>query len=95
MYKTLDALDVGVQGGGIGSVGVGGLLLGGGFSPYLYQRGLATDDIRKLEVVLASGEIIEASVEQNRDLYQVLKGGGSGFGIFTRFDIETFNRTPL
>ncbi|OAL43311.1 FAD-binding domain-containing protein [Pyrenochaeta sp. DS3sAY3a] len=95
VYKTLDALDVGVQGGGIGTVGVGGLLLGGGFSPYLYQRGFAADDIRKMEVVLASGEIIEASVEKNRDLYQVLKGGGSGFGIVTRFDMETFDRTPL
>lgn len=91
----LDAIDVGVQGGDIGSVGVGGLLLGGGFSPYLYQRGFATDNIQKLEVVLANGDVIEASSEQNNDLYQVLKGGGSGFGIVTRFDMETFSRTPI
>lgn len=95
VYVMLDAMGVGVQGGGIGSVGVGGLLLDGGFSPYLYERGLATDDIQKLEVVLANGEIIEASATQNEDLYQVLKGGGGGFGIVTRYDMETFARKPI
>jgi FAD/FMN-containing dehydrogenase len=95
VYRTLDAIDVGVQGGGVGSVGVGGLLVGGGFSPYLYQRGLATDDIQKLEVVLANGDIVEASSEENNDLYQVLKGGGNGFGIVTRFDMRTFDRVPI
>lgn len=95
MYRTLDSIDVGVQGGDIGSVGVGGLLLGGGFSPYLYQRGFAADDIQKLEVVLANGDIVEASTEKNSDLYQVLKGGGSGFGIVTRFDMKTFDRLPI
>lgn len=95
VYRTLDALDVGIQGGDIGSVGVGGLLLGGGFSRYLYQRGFATDDIQKLEVVLANGSIIEASSEENSDFYRVLKGGGSGFGIVTRYDMRTFDRVPI
>ena len=88
-------MDVSIQGGGIGSVGVGGLLLGGGFSPYLYRRGLATDDILKAEVVLANGDIIEASADQNQDIYQGLKGGGSGFGVVTRFDMRTFDRVPI
>jgi len=95
VYRMLDAIDVGVQGGDIGSVGVGGLLLGGGFSPYLYERGFATDDIQKLEVVLANGDIIKVSSKQHSDLYQVLKGGGSGFGIVTRFDMKTFDRVPI
>lgn len=95
VYKTLDAMNVSIQGGGIGSVGVGGLLLGGGFSPYLYRRGLATDDILNLEIVLANGDILEASSDQNSDIYRVLKGGGSGFGVVTRFDMRTFDRVPL
>lgn len=95
VYKKLDAMDVGIQGGGIGSVGVGGLLLGGGFSPYLYKRGLATDDILKTEIVTANGSILEAGPHQNEDIYQVLKGGGSGFGIVTRFDMRTFGRVPI
>lgn len=95
VYEMLDKMNVGVQGGGIGSVGVGGLLLGGGFSPYLYERGLATDNIQKLEVVLAQGDVIEASAVQNKDLYEVMKGGGGGFGIVTRYDMETFPRKPI
>lgn len=95
VYETFDAIDVGIQGGGIGSVGVGGLLLGGGLSPYLYQRGLATDDISKMEIVAANGDILEASARQNQDIYQVLKGGGSGFGVVTRFDMRTFDRIPI
>lgn len=52
VYKTFDKLDRGIQGGGIGAVGVGGLLLGGGFSNYLYQRGFATDDVVNFESFL-------------------------------------------
>lgn len=88
-------MNVSIQGGGIGTVGVGGLLPGGGFSPYLYRRGLATDDILRAEIVLANGDILEASSDENQDIYQVLKGGGSGFGVVTRFDMRTFDRVPL
>ena len=96
VYRTLDALDVGVQGGAIGSVGVGGLLLGGGLSLYLYQRGFAMDDIYSHEVVLSNGSIIETSANENSDLYQALKGGGANnFGIVTRYDMRTFKKMPI
>ncbi|KAK4501903.1 hypothetical protein PRZ48_007712 [Zasmidium cellare] len=95
VYRTFDALDRGIQGGGIGSVGAGGLLLGGGFANYLYQRGLATDDIVNFEVVLANGSVVQANATSNKDLWRTLKGGGSGFGIVTRYDMETFDRLPI
>ncbi|KAK4611895.1 FAD-dependent monooxygenase sdcF [Fulvia fulva] len=94
VYRTMDALDRGIQGGAIGTVGVGGLLLGGGFANYAYQRGLATDDIVNFEVVLANGSIVQANATHNQDLWRTLKGGGSGFGIVTRYDMYTFER-PL
>ncbi|KAF2171038.1 hypothetical protein M409DRAFT_64021 [Zasmidium cellare ATCC 36951] len=95
VYRTFDALDRGIQGGGIGSVGAGGLLLGGGFANYLYQRGLATDDIVNFEVVLANGSVVQANATSNKDLWRTLKGGGSGFGVVTRYDMETFDRLPI
>lgn len=95
VYRTFDAIDRGIQGGGIGSVGVGGLLLGGGFANYLYQRGLATDDIVNFEVVLANVSVVHANATSNKDLWRTLKGGGSGFGIVTRYDMETFDRLPI
>ncbi|OTA92459.1 hypothetical protein M434DRAFT_387304 [Hypoxylon sp. CO27-5] len=95
VYRTLDPLDVGVPGGRIGIVGVGGYLSGGGFSLYINRIGLGVDSVKRFEVVLASGEIVEASAEQNSDLFQALKGGGGNFGIVTRFDMQTFKREPI
>lgn len=45
-----------------------------------------------MEVVLASGEIINASAVSNPDLFAALKGGSNNFGIVTRFDLKTFSQ---
>lgn len=95
VYNTLDPLRRGVPGGRLGHVGVGGFLLGGGFSLYLYRNGVACDDIRGMEVVLGNGTIIETSEEENSDLFIALKGGGSNFGIVTRIDLGTFETHPI
>ncbi|KAJ2991355.1 hypothetical protein NUW58_g2544 [Xylaria curta] len=95
VYRTLDPLGVGVPGGRLGAVGVGGLLTGGGCSLYLYRQGFACDSVHSFEVVLADGNIVTASSEQNSDLYKALKGGSNNFGIVTRFDMTTFRRTPI
>lgn len=42
------------------------------------------------EVVLADGSIVSANEQSNPDLFRALKGGGSNFGIVTRFDMVTF-----
>lgn len=80
-----------MPGGRLGDVGVGGLLLGGGFSLYLYRNGVACDSIRRVEVVLANGTILETSAEEHPDLFLALKGGGDNFGIVTRYDLQTFD----
>jgi hypothetical protein len=33
--------------------------------------------------------VVSANAQENSDLWQSLKGGGSNFGIVTRFDLET------
>ena len=48
------------------------------------------DNVENFEVVLSSGEIVNANQDQNTDLWIALKGGSSNFGIVTRFDIRTF-----
>ncbi|KAF9634931.1 FAD linked oxidase [Lasiodiplodia theobromae] len=95
VYQTTDPLDVGVLGGRLSTVGVGGLVTGGGFSFYLYQRGLVCDSVQGFEVALANGTIVEANRSVNADLYTVLKGGSGNFGIVTRIDMEAFERTPI
>ncbi|KAL2878164.1 hypothetical protein SGCOL_006414 [Colletotrichum sp. CLE4] len=71
-------------------VGVDGLLLGGGISWYTARTGFACDSVVNYEVVLASGEIVNANVSANSDLWRALKGGSSNFGIVTRFDLQAF-----
>lgn len=43
-----------------------------------------------MEIVLANGQIRNANVNTNPDLYWALRGGGNNFGIVTRLDLETF-----
>lgn len=90
VYQALDAQGVMVAGGRASSVGVGGLILGGGNSFYAGKRGMVCDNVARFEVVLGNGTIVTASKDENADLFQVLKGGGNNFGIVTRYDVMAF-----
>ncbi|RYP10040.1 hypothetical protein DL765_008239 [Monosporascus sp. GIB2] len=70
-------------------VGVGGYILGGGYSHLSPEFGTAADNVKNFEVVLADGTVVNANVEENNDLFWALKGGGPNFGIVTRFDLFT------
>ncbi|KAK3314358.1 putative 6-hydroxy-D-nicotine oxidase [Apodospora peruviana] len=89
VIAALDPYGVTVVGGRIPNVGVGGLMLGGGFSHFSGEYGMAADNVMSFEVVLASGTITVASAEKNSDLFWALKGGGPNFGIVTRFELNT------
>lgn len=89
-YQKLGGHNVSFAGGRDGSTGVGGTVLSGGLSFYSPKRGFIADDVLNFEVVLASGEIVNASESSYTDLFVALKGGGSNFGLVTRFDIATF-----
>ncbi|SPQ24831.1 da282525-0d69-4986-86b6-6158ee645cdf [Thermothielavioides terrestris] len=71
-------------------VGVAGFLLGGGMGAFPNLYGFGADGIVNAEVVLADGRIVNANAQENPDLYRALKGGGSNFGIVTRFDLHTY-----
>ncbi len=78
-----------VQGGGCMTVGVVGLVLGGGFGSWSKAFGLAGANLLEAEVVTADGEIRIANACSNPDLFWALKGGGGGFGIVTRVTLRT------
>ncbi|KUI58320.1 Bifunctional solanapyrone synthase [Cytospora mali] len=78
-----------VMGGRYSDVGVGGLILGGGYSYLSTEYGLATDNVKDFEIVLANGTITNANANENADLFWALKGGGPNFGIVTSYHIET------
>src|ERR1700728_3315598 len=78
-----------VQGGGCLTVGVAGLVLGGGFGSWSKAFGLAGASLLEAEVVTADGEIRIANACSNPDLFWALKGGGGGFGGVTRVTVRT------
>lgn len=90
VYQKLLKYQVCVTGGRDGNVGVGGFLTGGGNSFFSGLHGLGCDNVANFEVVLASGEIINANSSSHPDLWKALKGGSGNFGIVTRFDMYTF-----
>ncbi|KAF7538707.1 hypothetical protein G7054_g2752 [Neopestalotiopsis clavispora] len=92
VYSTLEEFGVTAPGGRTSTVGVGGFTLGGGNNFFSGKVGFACDNIVNYEIVLASGEIVQANSEQNADLWKALKGGASNFGIVTRFDIQAFEQ---
>ncbi|KAI1325886.1 hypothetical protein F5Y16DRAFT_411184 [Xylariaceae sp. FL0255] len=89
-YQYLSDYDLMVAGGRFATVGVAGLLLGGGISYFGSQTGWATNQVANFEVVLANSTIVNANAGENQDLFWALKGGSSNYGIVTRFDVKTF-----
>jgi FAD/FMN-containing dehydrogenase len=78
-----------VQGGGCMTVGVVGLILGGGFGSCSKAFGQAGASLLEAEVVTADGDVKIANACTNSDLFWALKGGGGGFGIVTRVTLRT------
>ncbi|KAF8267725.1 FAD-binding domain-containing protein [Lactarius quietus] len=89
VYDRLDPYGVTVIGGRIPGVGVGGLMLGGGYSFRSNEFGLAIDNIVALELVLPNGTITTVT-EEDHDLWFAIRGSGNNFGIVTKFTLKSY-----
>jgi FAD/FMN-containing dehydrogenase len=76
---------LGIGFGDTGSVGIGGITLGGGIGYLVRKHGLTIDDLLAADVVTADGEIRRADAETEPDLFWAIRGGGGNFGVATRF----------
>ena len=74
--------------GDTGSVGIGGLTLGGGVGYLVRKYGLSIDNLLAAEVVTADGQILRVDTENHPDLFWAIRGGGGNFGVATRFHFQ-------
>jgi FAD/FMN-containing dehydrogenase len=71
--------------GDTGSVGIGGVTLGGGVGYLVRKHGLTIDDVLAAEIVTADGELLRVDAESHPDLFWAIRGGGGNFGVVTRY----------
>ncbi len=74
--------------GSIGSVGIAGLTLGGGYGPLAGVVGLAADNLLGAAVVLADGRAVHTDATHEPELFWALRGGGGNFGVVTSLTIR-------
>jgi FAD/FMN-containing dehydrogenase len=78
--RETQAHGLATTGGVISTTGIAGLTLGGGLGWLMAKYGLAMDNLLSAEIVIASGDIVRASKDENVDLFWGLQGGGGNFG---------------
>jgi FAD/FMN-containing dehydrogenase len=88
-YSTV----VGAQGlatgfGDTGSVGIGGITLGGGVGYLVRKHGLTIDALLAADIVTADGQLIRLDADTHPDLFWAIRGGGGNFGVATRFQFR-------
>ncbi|HEY8985414.1 MAG TPA: FAD-binding oxidoreductase, partial [Streptomyces sp.] len=90
VYRTLTAKGVTIPAGSCPSVGVSGLVLGGGHGVSSRAYGLTCDSLTQATIVTADGKQLTANAKQNPDLFWALRGAGNGnFGVVTELQFKT------
>jgi FAD/FMN-containing dehydrogenase len=70
--------------GDAGSVGIGGITLGGGVGYLSRKHGLTIDSLLAAEIVTADGKLRTVDANREPDLFWALRGGGGNFGVAVR-----------
>ncbi|HEX8090475.1 MAG TPA: FAD-binding oxidoreductase [Blastocatellia bacterium] len=70
------------------TTGIAGLTLGGGLGWLMGKYGLACDNLRSVDIVLADGRVLKANSTTNEDLYWAVRGAGANFGVVTALEYD-------
>ncbi len=81
----LDSYNLVLGFGDTGSVGVGGITLGGGIGYLVRKFGMTIDNLLAAEIATADGQLLTVDEQQHPDLFWAIRGGGGNFGVVTKF----------
>lgn len=84
LTKALGDHGLAVGFGDAGSVGIGGITLGGGVGFLARKHGLTIDSVLAAEIVTADGRVLQVDSDSHPDLFWAIRGGGGNFGVVTR-----------
>ncbi|MGW4561479.1 FAD-binding oxidoreductase [Streptomyces sp. NPDC004561] len=90
VYRALAAKGVTIPAGSCPTVGVSGLVLGGGHGVASRAYGLTCDSLTQATVITADGTQVTADAKNHSDLFWALRGAGNGnFGVVTELQFRT------
>ncbi|MET8449949.1 FAD-binding oxidoreductase [Streptomyces sp. NPDC005209] len=90
VYRALGAKGVTIPAGSCPTVGVSGLVLGGGHGVVSRAYGLTCDSLTQATLITADGKQLTANASTNADLFWALRGAGNGnFGVVTELQFKT------
>jgi FAD/FMN-containing dehydrogenase len=90
IYTALARAGRCLSGGTCASLGIAGLILGGGVGVLSRKFGLTCDQLLAARLVVPDGQVVLASPYQEPDLFWALRGGGGGnFGVVTTLWLRT------
>lgn len=98
LYKTLYNSGYAFPGGTCPTVGISGLVLGGGIGLSTRYLGLTIDSLIEAQMVDANGNLLTANSCHNEKLFWALRGAGGGnFGVITsyKFHLKKINKITL
>jgi len=58
------------------------------------KYGLALDNLRSADVIMADGRVLRASADDNADLFWAIRGGGGNFGIAASLEYDLHSVGP-
>jgi len=91
LYSALAAQGLALPGGSCPTVGVSGVLTGGGHGLLSRSHGLTCDALQEAALVDAQARTLTANAASEPNLYWACRGGGGGsFGVATEFKIKVF-----
>jgi hypothetical protein len=96
IYATTSEKGYVFAGGTCPSVGISGLVLGGGIGLSCRNFGLVSDNLLELELVNAKGKLITANNYRNRGLFWACRGAGGGnFGVATSYTFKLYKENNI